>query len=148
MHQVQSLLDEIRDELSTDVYYIYTDKRYFLLETIAVSLATACLLEYFKGLLGPREAGEAHRQYIRDFVGLVRNDDVISIKAEMEVLEKQASVILRTARPDATDEREKIAVESLKAALTQMGMPSTQAEVHSENIAALVKDYLNPRGKE
>lgn len=143
MSQFQNVLEEIRDELSTDIYYIYKDKRHFLLEAIAAAVAMACLIEYFKGLLGPKEIGEAHRQYVKEFVDLVRNDKIISIKAEMDVLEQEAIELGTVACSNLTDENEKAAIQQLEVALKQIGMPSVQAETHSKNIAALVKEHFN-----
>jgi hypothetical protein len=143
MSEIQPILDDIRDELGTDIYYVYRDERHFLLESLAVAVATACLIEYVKGLLAPRELGERHRQHLKEFVQEVRGGDMISIKAEMDALDKEARALLKAAPSEITAEREKAAIENLQTALIQFGMPSTQAEVHSKSVAALVKTHLN-----
>ena len=142
MSEIQPLLDDVRDELGTDIYYVYKDERHFLLESIAVAIATACLVEYVKGLLDPRGMGESHRQYLKELVEQVRGGNMISIKAEMDALDKEADALMKAARPEIAAEREKAAIENLQAALIQIGVPSTQAELHSKGVAALVKGHL------
>ena len=143
MNDIQPLVDGIRDELSTDVYYAYKDKRHFFLEALATAVATACLIEYVKGLLDPRGLGEKHREYLKDLVELLRDEDMISIRAEMDTLDKTANDLMKSASNQLTPANEKAALESLQTALVQIGMPATQAELHSQNIAQLVRGHVN-----
>jgi hypothetical protein len=143
MNDIQPLVDEIRDELSTDVYYAYKDKRHFFLEALATAVATACLIEYVKGLVNPRDIGEKHRGYLKDLVERLREGDMISIKAEMDTLDKTANDLMKSAPSQLTPANEKAALESLQAALVQIGMPAVQAELHSQSIAQLVRAHVN-----
>lgn len=143
MNDIQPLLDGIRDELSTDVYYVYKDKRHFFLEALATAVATAVLIDYVKGLLDPRGAGEKHREYLKQLVERLRHEDMISIKAEMQALETTASDLMKSVPPNMTPAKEKAALESLQSALVEIGMPAVQAELHSQNIALLVKEHVN-----
>lgn len=143
MNNIQPLVDGIRDELSTDVYYVYKDKRHFFLEALVTAVATACLIDYVKGLLNPRGAGEKHREYLKELVERLRHEDMISIKAEMHALDTTANELMKSVGPHMTPANEKAALESLQSALVQIGMPAVQAELHSQNIALLVKDHVN-----
>lgn len=141
MDQTQPLLDDIRDELSTDIYYIYEDERHFLLETVAGAIAMACLIDYVKGLLSPKELGEQHHQYLKEFVERTRKNEIISIKSEMDRLENETRELTLPPLLELTEERETTAIEGLRNALEQMGMPVERAKLHAQNIAASVRSY-------
>jgi hypothetical protein len=143
VNEIQPLVDGIRDELSTEVYYVYKDKRHFFLEAFATAVATACLIEYVKGLVDPHGLGEKHREYLKDLAERLRAEDMISIRAEMDMLDKTANELMQSVHPQSTSANERAALESLKTALAQIGMPAVQAELHSQNIAQLVRDHVN-----
>jgi hypothetical protein len=136
---IESLKADVADELGLEVWNVYDGGRHLVAEVLIAAVATACVTEFFKGLLDPNGLGDGTRAWMLNVSALFRARrqlESLTDAGELEELYRQARKAVREASDkDATLER---AQGELKGALVAFGLTEQSATERAERVAVRV----------
>jgi hypothetical protein len=139
---IRELADAVEDELGADIHYVFADeRRRFILETVAASIALAVLNAYLVALLGPQDFAKKHRQWLSDQIGRIRAGDNVTSGlddlAEQQLANIDRAIIDNTAPlPRESVARAEIEVADFLESV--LNIPSAHCVQHARSITALV----------
>jgi hypothetical protein len=132
------IVDAIRDELGIDAYHLYEEERYSITAEILRAIATACGLEFIKGLTGFKGMGEQMREEAHELIRRWRAREDLTEFARSERIDMITAEALAALPPTVTHEKRQAARASLEAALIQFGLSGDDAKSHAHQIEDIV----------
>jgi len=141
MKDLQSLLDEIEDDLGLDVYSIYGGGSHFAAEAVVTHFILALVFAYVAELSGLAGLAHQHRQKFKEFVRRVRDgDDLSNLYKETSELREQIAAMADGAQT----QHEKAARDAVQAQLIEdVGLSTAKAEKYAEKIQKRTVDFLD-----
>lgn len=135
------VLQETRDALGIEPYRIYPRSRRLIPEAVLWGFASACILEFVKGLVDFKKLGEASRAKVEQCLRAWRAPETFEqlvADSPPDALATSALALLPASLDEAAITR---ATQDLSAALQGFGIPSTAAAECADRIAKAVKTY-------
>lgn len=134
---IDSLLEEIEDELSTDVWYLYGGGRHFAVETLVLQFAASLFLAYAAAFVGVEEIAQRNRKQFLSWLRGVRNEQRAPDTAASPPPAAEAMALLQQAGSSGGD-REGAEAEVARL-LMDSGMPEALARQHASGIAQVIQ---------
>ena len=131
--EAKPVVDAIRDELGVDAYHLYEDERHSITLEILRAIATACGLDFIKGVTGSRIWGQAGREAIELIQRWRRRQDLEEF-ARSERIDVVLAEALATLPSPCSAEQRCAGREGLEAALREFGLNGDDAKAHAQRI--------------
>ena len=101
--EVETLIDAVRTGVGLDVYVFDEDHdtKHLLPDALIVAIITALVVEFFKGLLHPKETGEAANDMLRWIASRMRREaepDLTELESSLRRYIQEAKALPRQAR--------------------------------------------------
>jgi hypothetical protein len=140
------LIGSIIDELGIDVYHIYPTSKRLIPETVIWAIASACLIEFLKGLGGFNNLGQQTRAKLDEFLRRWRTRDSFEPYIQTLNLQKPIADGMHAIRqvPPASNDFEK-ARKSLEDSLIEFGLHSSDAHEHAIRISELISQAMQTK---
>jgi len=138
MSRLDQLTSDIIEELGIDVYSGYDQERHLITEAVLISIASALIAEFLKGLINPKQLGLAARERINRLLKTFESKEGLgSVDAHAEINELVASV--RSMEPPPNSEQLAQAETTVANSLERFGMKHYVALEHAKSIRSLVE---------
>lgn len=143
--KADELKTEILEELGSDVYVVYPDdERHLIAEAILLSIASACIAEFLKGLVDFKALGEATRHKLGELCSSFRHKDQRKLERYQDSGEIEELLVLIKSSPGRLSGKSLAdAEQNLADALRQLGMDEERAAQHSRAVATIISSTLN-----
>ena len=132
--EAKPVVDAIRDELGVDAYHLYEDERHSITLEILRAIATACGLEFIKGVTGFKDLGEQARREAIELIQRWRRRQDLEEFARSERIDVVLAEALATLPSPCSAEQRCAGREGLEAALREFGLNGDDAKAHAQRI--------------
>ena len=144
MNTDDALIGAIVDELGLDVYHLYPDSKRLIPDTVIWGIASACLIEFLKGLGGFNTLGQQAKDKLNELLRRWRTRDAFEPFIQTLNLQEPIANELQDIRktPPLSDKFEQ-ARQSLVDAFIQFGLNRDDANEHAVRISELVSQAIS-----
>jgi hypothetical protein len=137
-----NLLNDIRDELGTDVYYFYPDTRHQIPDTVIWGFVSACILEFLKGFIDLNGLGKTTREAARELLKRWRSRQEPEPWIQtLNLHDVIAEALQQPPTPVSAADLSK-GEAALRQALCDLGMEPHVAAEHAKAISSLMERTL------
>ena len=133
------LIAEVGDEIGIEAYRIYPNSRRLIPEPVLWGIASACVIEFVKGLVDFKGLGEATKSRLLELSRRFRERDSLESFVEHNDLTEPIRLALSALPKKITDEDYEKGRGELEAALRLFGLPSASAQAHAAAIAEHIR---------
>ena len=124
--KMKILVNKIKDGINIDIYGIYEreETKHLLVESILITIFSGLVVEYLKGLLNPKMAGEKRYQQLSELLKKIKNEEY----PQQEVIDNQLSRSL-VELCDTSIQSHEQAIRNFKSDLILAGVPDDTARI-------------------
>jgi len=133
----------VEEQINLDAYHMYPDSKRLIPEMVVWGFASACLLEFVKGLVDFNQLGKGIRTKVEGLLKAWREKHDFEDYLKSEGIEAAVLATIEACPSEITAAQRQDAVERVASALIDLGLPAKKARQHAEQVAKAIAEAIS-----